>query len=88
MKRKTVSDLSMRPHGIVTIFIIRSKVRPLIEGNTLGTCLGLKPAFQASYDASVHTPTAQSVIDALYRGDAEGAKKIFTDYINSTKDFS
>jgi hypothetical protein len=32
---------------------------------------------------SVHTPTARSIVDALYRGDAVGAKKLFVDYVKS-----
>jgi hypothetical protein len=48
--------------------------------------IGLKPpAFSSDYDASRHTPTAQSIVDALYRGDAAGAKKIFSDYLNAAK---
>jgi hypothetical protein len=49
--------------------------------------LGLEPPiFGGDMTPSEHTPTGQSMVDALYRGDAVGAKKIFTDYINVTKD--
>jgi hypothetical protein len=34
----------------------------------------------------VHTPTARSIVDALYRGDAVGAKKVFVDYVGGAKD--
>lgn len=50
--------------------------------------LGLKPsAFQNDTpDASRNTPVAQSVVDALYRGDAAGAQKLLIDYLKSIPD--
>ena len=49
--------------------------------------LGLKtPVFGDPATPNVHTPYAHSIVDALYRGDAVGARKIFDDYVHATKD--
>jgi N-acetyl-anhydromuramyl-L-alanine amidase AmpD len=46
--------------------------------------LGLKPpAFSQDYALSQHTPAGRSIVDALYRGDALAAKKLFTDYVKA-----
>jgi hypothetical protein len=49
--------------------------------------LGLKPpAFAQDFVASPHRPVAQSVVDALYRGDALAAKKLVSDYVKAAPD--
>jgi hypothetical protein len=46
--------------------------------------LGLKPpTFSQGFGGSPPTPTGQSIVDALYRGDALAAKKLFTDYVKA-----
>jgi hypothetical protein len=52
--------------------------------------LGIKPPpgqpLVGGPDASRYTPTTQSIVDALYRGDAVTAMKIETDFLKSIPD--
>ena len=62
------------------IFFCRVTAQLYISARIVQWHRGLKnPAFGAAKASSLHTSVARSIDDALYRGDAVGAKRSFVD---------